>query len=170
MSQELPSAQTEPGKPANPQSDKIVGILATVVYGVCCVFQGFGIVMAAFGTQPEGAPEITATQQVLVVASIIVTIAAVGSGILVSMSRQLGFRLGVGAMIATIAINVVSIMSIPEQSKNAAEAAAKQASGAPPVSAETIAMISYTISAFVILINVLYLAYCASRMLSKKLT
>jgi uncharacterized membrane protein len=160
--------QSDAEIPKNPQSDKIVGILATVVYGVCCVFQGFGLAMSAFGSQAEGTPEITITQQVLVVASVIVTIAAVGSGILVSMSRQLGFRLGVGAMVATIAINVYSILSIPEQSKNAAETAAKQANGAPPVSAETIAMVSYTVSAVVILINVLYLAYCASRMLSKK--
>ncbi len=167
MNWEESPAPANSEKPVNPASDKIVGILATVVYGICCVMQGVGLAFGAAASGGQAAPEVTPTQYALLVASLVVALAALASGIMVIMSKARGFLLGAAAMIASLAINVYSMTQIPMQAKLAMDQAAQQStkSGQPMpdnfVGIMTTSM--FAMGAVVILINVLYLAYCGSR-------
>jgi hypothetical protein len=167
MSWEESPAPTKSEESVNPASDKIVGILATLVYGICCVMQGVGSAFGAAASGGQTAPEVTITQYALLVISLAVALAALGSGIMVIMSKARGFLLGVVAMIASIAINVYSMTQIPMQMKLAVDQAAKQSTNGGQPMPENMAGImttaAYATGAVVILINVLYLAYCGSR-------
>lgn len=107
MTWEQASQPSEQPTSQSPASDRIVGILATIVYGICCVFQGVGIAMgAAVGSQEV---EVTPLQYGLAVLGLVITAIAVVAGIMIISSKATGFILGVIAALASIAINIYSI-------------------------------------------------------------
>jgi hypothetical protein len=159
--------------PQMPGSDKVMGILACVVYGLCFVCQGFGLAgQAVGGGAPKGAMQPSGTDMILLVISLLAAAAAIGSGIGLIQSRRWGFLLGVGSMLMMLAVNVFSIIRLPDQMKLAFEEAQRQnpSEAMPEGLSEGMMIGAYAVSAVVVLLNVGYMIYCIMRLNTKGAT
>jgi glucan phosphoethanolaminetransferase (alkaline phosphatase superfamily) len=161
-------APQPPAQPAKqpPASDRIVGILATIVYGICCVFQGSGLAISA--VRGGGEVEVTPLQYVLAVVGLIITAVAVVAGIMIISSKAKGFLIGIVAAVASIAINIYSITQLPAQMQMAMEKANADATQKGAEMTESMigvaTAVAYGFAALVILIHLGFLFYCANRL------